>query len=115
MSFEVKFTGTRSSTAADFWWDSKDTEIAGYCSIIKSLTEALNIQHVYVVSEDSMSFTSSFIVNTMEDWQQFNTIMGESIPGMKAKRAAYFQENQHTLIQEFLNDNSEVTTLLSIV
>ena len=103
----MKFTGTRSSTAADFWWDTKDTEIAGYCSHIKNLAESLGIQHLYVVSEDSMSFTSSCIGNTMEDLKQFNTAMDESIPRMREKRAAYFLENQHTLTIEFLNSDGE--------
>jgi hypothetical protein len=115
MSYEVKFTGTRSNTNADFWWDSTDTEIANYCKVVKSLAEALGIQHSYVVSQDGMSFTSSFIVSQMEDWKYFNTIMGNSIPGMKARRLAYFQEHQHTLLQEFLNHDSEITSAFDIV
>jgi hypothetical protein len=115
MSYEVKFYGTRSNTDADFWWDSTDPEISNYCKIIKSLAESLGIQHSYVVSEDGLSFTSSFILDNIEDWKFFNTIMGNSIPEMKARRQTYFQEHQHTLDQEFLNHDKEVTSSFNIV
>jgi hypothetical protein len=106
----IKFTGTRPTNDIDFWWDSKDAEISGYCQLIRTLADASGISHSYVVSDDGLSFTSTFTVNDMFEWQNFNTIMGSSIPGMKAKRLAYFQEHQHSLIQDMIENETVIAS-----
>ena len=118
MSLEIRFYAERPNTEVDFWWDSQDEEVVEYCNFILDVANSLGIGHHTTKSEDGLSMTSTFTVNSKDDWLEHSKrlIEGRTLESGKTvdmesmvnKRYQYFTTAKHTLTSElFDNSNNE--------
>lgn len=107
MALQVRFLSTRPDTSQEFWWGSTDNEVQGYCSAILTLANNLGISHNYTVAPDGLSCVSSFTMPSVKEWNDLNTQITATLPGMVARRMSYYKDASHTIEVEWYDTDSQ--------
>lgn len=109
MSIQAKFVAQRPNKDADFFWDSTDPEVASMHELINLLTTQQNVVRSFIKSDDELSYTNTFTVNTVEEWVTFMNSILETVPNFLNRRNLYFIIAGHSVDFQLVDtDNNTI-------
>jgi hypothetical protein len=113
MSIQANFVAKRPNKDADFFWESTNADVVSIHEFIAVLTTQYNVVRSFTKSDDELSYTNIFTLDTMEEWTGFMSSILETVPDFLNRRNLYFINAGHSVDFQLVDtDNGTVITEL---